>query len=234
MKDIKFITTKPELTRSAPVIPMKDYQPEWYKKLNVNTSEAKKCPIFNKYKFNMNFPFITVKGCPAVKDYLESGYIIPWPAEVIFETRRQIMQDKIVRTTFTHTMFAGLFGEHSESQFPGLNTNFFKVNSPWLVKTPPGYSTLFFQPYFWLEKRYVLLPAIVDTDLMPIPTNFPGYALEDDFKVEVNEPMICAMPFKRDQFKMKIETRNHFDFTRFSMFLKHVYRNNFWTKKKFD
>ena len=54
-----------------------------------------RCPFFNKFKFSSHFPTTTIKGCPAVKDYLESGYIIPWPAQVVFETRKQVLGDKI-------------------------------------------------------------------------------------------------------------------------------------------
>ena len=234
MKNIEFITRNPHLINAAPIIPMKNYKPNWYKNLDINTPEALRCPFFNKFKFSSHFPTTTIKGCPAVKDYLESGYIIPWPAQVVFETRKQVLGDKIIKSIYTHCSDQGLFGEHTIDQFPELNTNFFKINSPWLIKTPPGYSTLFFQPYFYLEKRYFLFPGIVDTDQMPVPTNFPGYTLQDEFKVEINEPMICVMPFKRDEFKLKMKSSENYNFSRFKMFLKNVYKRDFWTKKKFN
>lgn len=232
MKIIKFTTRNKDLIKLSPIIPMREYKPQWYKDLNLNTKEALQCPIFKKFNYNPTFPSITAKGCPAIKDYLDSGYIIPWPAEIIFQTT--IVENK--RKINTYTNDSGLISSHYSSQLPNLNTDFFKINSPWTIQTPKGYSCLFFQPTFFFETRYVMLPGIVDTDRHPMPVNFPGYTLNNEFKVSLNEPMICVMPFKRDEFKFKMNFSDNIvdqRYNRFSLLFKNVYKKYFWTKKKF-
>ena len=37
MKNIEFITRNPHLINAAPIIPMKNYKPNWYKNLDINS-----------------------------------------------------------------------------------------------------------------------------------------------------------------------------------------------------
>ena len=75
--------------------------------------------------------------------------------------------------------------------------------NPWSIKTPPGYSILFVQP-FHRECPFSILPGTVDTDTYTAPVNFP-FALNDwNFEgiIPAGTPMAQVIPFKRESWTM--------------------------------
>ena len=83
---------------------------------------------------------------------------------------------------------------HSHSQCPieleGKKKSYFKISLPWRIKTPPGYSCLFMQPYYHFEKEFALLPAIIDTDVCDLNSvHFPGY-LKDPVKSTLSTELL--------------------------------------------
>ena len=113
--------------------------------------------------------------------------------------------------------------------------------SPWTIKTPPGYSTMFYQPFYLQEKRFVLMPAIVDTDTYDHSIGFPGYMTDHqvDVTIPAGTPLMCALPFKRDDWQMQVDheivtNENSQAKRRFGQHFANVYRNFFHHKKRFD
>lgn len=193
---IEFKCSDPSVIEHCPVVPMSESMPKWYKELPKYPEWASKCPMQRLLK--QEFP--TVKACQPVYDYMTSGYMIPWSYETMF---KKVKSNDIYSFEYfsSYKEYIGCFADY---QLPELKTTFFKVNQPWTIKTPKGYSCLYFQSFYDFEKRYSILPAIVDTDTQH-KISFVGYMLQDEFKVMPNEPMVYVMPFKRDEFKYSIE-----------------------------
>ena len=99
---------------------------------------------------------------------------------------------------------------HGKKQIKGWNlkkTDFpegVKFLNPWRIYTPPGYSVLFITPTYQFEKRFTVLPGIVETDSYH-SINFPTvWHTTKDAIIERGTPFIQVIPFKRSKWKSQI------------------------------
>jgi hypothetical protein len=184
IKKIKFYSDKTHLDLLKP-IPTSKSVPDWYRKMPGSIGGIE-----------------TVKKCVPVLDSITSGYVIPLPADVVWdeEAKRFITQGKFQ-----------INSDHYIDQIHGIpipeeydNQPHKWVNS-WYVKTPPGYSTLFVHPLNRLDLPFYSFSGIVDTDEHPIVVNFP-FVFRKDFRgiVPAGTPMIQAIPFKRDDWQSEV------------------------------
>jgi len=190
--------------------PATKFIPEWYKKMPnarcPHTGDPKAEAVWTEPGKGLVHGH-TMKQCVPVLDYLTAGYIVPlW-------------------TDLTITLYDGKLGGvwpdsttdvmrfHLNPQFTGSpiekqNTDYSaigKLMSPWLYKTPKGYSSFFFSPRY-IENEIEILPAIVDTDTYH-EVNFPfvyhGTKTETTF--DLGTPVIQVIPFKRDNWTSEFE-----------------------------
>jgi hypothetical protein len=190
--DIKFTSTDPVVVEQFSPKPANKSVPGWYRDLG----------MWEKNQFpGEGWP--TVKHCMPVQDMITSGYIITNPYDTIIEP----FESQGITDYTTKSVVADYIKSHDHQQCPvtigQYRRHYFKINQPWIVRTPPGYSCLFVQPFYHFEDRYTLLPSIVDTDLHDLEVSLPGYATTDkEFKLEVGQPLIQIIPFKRDEWTM--------------------------------
>lgn len=182
----------------APV-PASKIIPKWYKDMNSNLFDSSYMPIDNQ----TGNPPRTIKSCMPVFDMITAGYMVTLPADVyvgppIEDGSPNISWsiDSIKPIDFHHP---DQFSEYSLSdEYYNMGVKF---NNPWIIKTPPGYSTLFIQPSLRDNLPFQVVPAIVDTDKHPSPINFPTF-FRKDFQgiLEFGTPIIQAIPFKREEW----------------------------------
>ena len=217
---------------------------------------------FKKFKTG-EIPNDTVKSCMPFLDSLVSGYIIPTPAaikatyymEQEVETLKLDIPNPLTKfPNLTHLV--GL-SSHSPKQFPSsmmhdkaLIPHVFKFHNPWKIKTPPGYSCLFTQP-FNKNSDWKIIDGIVDTDNFELEINFPFFwtkplELNEEYNVNSGAPMVQVIPFKRENWKMETKVEyepkqrsyqvNRRDLAFMKMFsrsFKDWYKFKSWNKKSF-
>ena len=233
---IEFYTKNKTVQENFAPKPAKKVLPEWFKNLDQETQDFDSVP--------------TIKFCVPVTDMMTSGYILfnSYESDII-QTKtylNNVESDIAFASAMNPLLGDGLhISMHHKQQCPvkpeGVSTDFFKIHNEWVIKTPPGYSCLFIQPHYFFEKRYKLLPAIVDTDKHDLPVGLTGYLTdyENTLTLKPGDPIMQVIPFKRDIWKMEIvdapETNSVFNF-----FMKRDnkptkwYKKLFHTKKKFD
>tara|TARA_R100001510_G_C7647382_1_gene204729 strand:- start:856 stop:1584 length:729 start_codon:yes stop_codon:yes gene_type:complete len=187
--------------------------PEAYKKM------TKKAP--NKLPNDL-----TVKACMPFLDALTSGYIITFPIDMCI-----YLQDKTDEKGETKTFFTWNKNENFPAKFENLidiqlHTSdqisddlrssyrtidvIFKILNPWHIKTPPGYSCIFTQP-FNRNLPFKIIDGIVDTDVFEYRINFPAFwtipLTQKEYLIKKGTPLAMVIPFKRESWKMKIEKR---------------------------
>lgn len=231
-QSIEFISTDIGLTNKFQPVPAKKLIPQWFKDIPSNSE-------------------VTVKDCVPALDYLSSGYIIRniWhvslkqntPVKYYPNTRKE----KYIEWQCAADQWEGTqryLGIHTYSQCPmdkhNTPTDYFKILSPWIIKTPPGYSCLVIPPLYHDQKGYAMLPAIVDTDTYDTPINLSGYLtdLKNAVNIMPGDPLVQIIPFKRDSWKMDISEVEYHRST-VGLFLDGVtkiYKNIFHSKKKFN
>jgi hypothetical protein len=167
--------------------------PEWYKKQSKFTDE--KFSVGN----NGN-PNHTLKACMPIFDMMTAGYTITLPSDIYFEPDGEIKWSTDLLTAIE---------SHGKAQFSeydapdGYKKDIaLKFIQPWIIKTPPGYSTMFIHPTYRPDLPFYTLPAIVDTDKHPIMVNFPFF-IKEGFTglIPYGTPIVQVIPFKRENWK---------------------------------
>ena len=124
-------------------------------------------------------------------------------------------------------------------KIPGFHDLVFSWSSHWGIKTPKGYSALFTHPLNRTDLPFITTSGIMDTDKWGIWGNQPFYLQKNwEGVIEAGTPIIQVIPFKRDEWKSVIDESlmdwaNYEDIRRTSKF-RGYYKNNYWTKKKYD
>lgn len=224
-------------------IPTKLNIPEWYKKLDHKPDK------------------MTVKGCMPFLDTLTTGYILKISQD--FYIKHNHVNQKNEKDTFFryalhetgHYLGENLInlnhatpeihpiGQVSEGcPYAAKNKNlpFYKILNPYVIKTPPGYSTLFVSPLNNSDDRFNIIPGIVDTDKFKKPINFPIVINGDKYPtlettIKRGTPFVQVIPFKRESWKMKLTTSSYEDrkkdYLNGLLQLVHNYKDLIWNKK---
>jgi hypothetical protein len=189
MKEIIFTKTVEVIPDKTQPQPASQLLPEWYKNLDGMYSEH----IQDK----------TIKKCMPFFDVLAAGYIISTIADVNVTQRNGLAYYEWPSPYFEALAF------HDPRQAPthpaANGMPYPKWINPWGIQTPKGYSVLIINPPH-RESPFSILEAIVDTDKMITPINFPFVLKDAKFEGLIPEgtPMAQIIPFKRENWKIKI------------------------------
>ena len=197
--------------------PADKHVPDWYKNLESYIGGEKK-PTGDGQTTG------TVKRCMPVFDAVTGGYIIPTYVDV-FVSKKQLFDGTTNEPTgksipwYEWPSF-GPLGFHPIAQAPNHpsrkdlpeEAQYPKWINPWGIKTPPGYSVLFVQP-FHRESPFNILPGVVDTDTYTSPVNFPFVLNDWSFEglIPAGTPMAQVIPFKRESWQMSIGEQAEFE-----------------------
>lgn len=220
--------------------PIKVNIPDWFKKLEHSLEK------------------MTVKGCIPFLETLTTGYLLKTPQDL--RLKHNCLNDEGKRDS----IFQYAHGQHKYlvedninlnsdrpeahptlqvegSRFVELNKNYplYKFLNPWQIKTPPGYSCLFVPPLNNTDDRFFIVSGIVHTDTWTGDINFPFCVNGDKYEeldtlIKADTPYVQIIPFKRDNWKMKIKSFNNDSlkthYFKWRKHLIHMYKNIFWKK----
>jgi hypothetical protein len=208
MTEVTFFTNIEDLKLANPPVPAREFWPEWFKKQKGNWEERD------------GTKRMTVKSCPGILDALSYGYIIPlWSDYIVV---------RVSPTEENSNRHIGWrlpegndekfhAGSHSADQIdsypfpPDTFKGTFKFVNPWSIRTPPGYSCYITAPHYNKHPNLTILSGIVDTDFYHeahINTWFTA-PLEEEIILPYGMPVAQIIPFKREEFKMKVEVGDH-------------------------
>ena len=210
---IEFKTDVKGLEDFAPVKPAVHYLPKWFKSMSDYIEQparrekgkpnyfAKKGDTAKKHTSG------TVKRCPAIVDLMGEGFIIPMWADFLVQRDMDTLE-------WDNKSFGYGIEFHTAAQIAGWDkrpTDFHeavKFINPWRIYTPPGYSVMFVAPYYQFERRFTVLPGIVETDSYH-HINFPSiWHTTKDVVIERGTPFIQVIPFKRDDWDLEVGQMN--------------------------
>jgi hypothetical protein len=205
-----------------------NFVPDWYKNTKSYINDQKK-------PNGSGGTDATIKRCMPVFDAITSGYIITSPADVYVKIKDGDQY-------FEWPSF-GLIQFHPIEQAPEHPYKkpyaYPKWISPWGIKTPKGYSTLFIQPLH-RESVFTILPGIVDTDKYNAPVNFPFVINNPSFEglIPAGTPIAQVIPIKRNSWIKKSGNKHDIigiEQTNIKLRLSFFdgYRNRFWKRKEY-
>ena len=203
MKKITFLHT-PEMALVTPAVPASKALPEWYKKAQVDIDLDGSGP------WNTTF-----KACMPFLDAMTQGYIIPLWCDlyVSMKTNAKTGKPEPVFTWNEHLPMPQI-SSHWQPQVEGIpdvekskGNAVFKFMNPWIVRTPPGYSSLIVAPLNNAHPYFQMFSAVVATDQYFNGIQFPfTYIGPDDWEgtIPMGTPLMQIIPFKRDDFEHQI------------------------------
>jgi hypothetical protein len=212
-------------SNDPPPFPAVRNMPEWLKKI----PQEVEIPEHGTHS--------TIKRCAPFVEAISCGYIIPLRGSVRFTMPNPQQLD------FQHLDFINtgdvVMGQ-SPWQYEGAPfSGVLKFVNHWIIKTPPGYSTLFLpvlnQPNF----PFQVFAGVVETDTWFRPVHFPALSLMrpgTTIVADKGAPLAQAIPFKRDAWTSQIGTwdpQQEETARRALQTNLHVYREEHWQRKQF-
>src|SRR2546423_5053056 len=118
----------------------------------------------------------TVKRCAPFLDAMTCGYIIPMPIEMrIMYARNAAGEGELdIQVRGTSPPMIDMHPQRQVAGAPFADMPGVKVLNPWIIKTPPGYSTLFVPPMNRFAAPIVPLCGVVETDRYYQEIHFPS------------------------------------------------------------
>jgi hypothetical protein len=181
----------------APPIRAADFLPDWYKKL----------PAIDPDVYAVNNPALTIKRCMPFQDAMTEGYILVTPAEITFEV------DAAGTSVTHHSEFlkvTRVIDAHPAYQIKGApraaSRVALKFLMHWVVKTPPGWSTLFIPLINREQPEIEIFSGLVDTDRYDAVVNLPFFlkVTGKTFILPKGTPICQLIPVKRNDFTMVV------------------------------
>jgi len=219
--EVTFFTQHEELKEAMPPVPASKYWPEWFK----NQGGAKNWSLGSEK--NGMAPdgshqdgYQTVKSCPAVLDVLNMGYVIPlWCDYKVKRIEKNEHCPQGIVWRLPAGLFNNMFGAatHPHEQMdaypfpPDTFEGTFKLLNPWQVKTPKGYSCYVCAPHCSKRGNVEFVNGVIETDTyheLHVNTWFTA-PLDEEVLLPMGMPIVQIIPFKREDYEMKVEVGDH-------------------------
>lgn len=158
----------------------------------------------------------TVKKCMPFIDVMNAGYIIPLWCDLVINVDEN--QESASLDNPPNWDGPKMISDHNAFQIAGSpfskwthGNSPMKLNNPWVIKTPPGYSCLFTQPFNQPNETLHVLSAIVDTDTYYNNINFPFIltAGPGQHVIHRGTPIMQVVPFKRETIGVEYGVVDH-------------------------
>ena len=230
-KEIKFVNVFGVDKEFSPK-PSKFMLPQWYKDTDEYIGQKKQITSESQTPQ-------TIKKCIPVFDAMTAGYIITTYTDLW-------VSEKDGLPYYSWPAFDAIAFHPVEQAplHPNRNVKFSypKLNSPWGIETPKGYSVLIIPPMHQENKYITILPGIIDTDQYKSPINFPFVLTDAGFQglIPAGTPVAQVIPFKRDSWKINVSDDEKYlkEIRKVDVKLKtkffDSYKRLFWTKKEYN
>lgn len=191
----------------------KSILPDWWKKTKIAEMTAGKTQQ-------------TIRACPAMDDWLKSGWIITANRDMHVINGDRIGDDG---TNKVNTWDRLNGATHSQShpkeqvreafEYYGAGDgkapvrDAFKFRNPWNIKTPPGYSCFYLDPFLFQNKYFACWQGIIDTDTFNVGLDnaqiifYPK--VDHSFIIKKGTPLCQIIPFKREEWHASYEIKSH-------------------------
>lgn len=183
---------------------------------------------------------LTIKKCQAIFDAMTFGYYLKTPMDIYIDSTgdKLIFDIPGAAKEFQQMLLSNHLKEQI-SQYPVpeyYHKDIVRIHPMWLIKTEPGYSSLFLSPIHNNDCILKAIPGVIDTDTYPsdgflsffVPKNFKGI-------IKQGTPFVQIIPFKREEWDSSIYNDRNSDFEIASnqLQVRSVFQNGYRIKKWF-
>jgi hypothetical protein len=149
----------------------------------------------------------TVKVCPAFPDLFSAAYIVPLWCDLIFdynngEPRARTSAPDLFSVSFHSD---GQFLNHAPSSVRASTVAVMKLQSPWYVRTSPGYSVLQLPAFYEFDPRVTVMMGAIRSDVHHEINQQMMVHHRGSFVLERGTPIAMYIPFKREKFAFSVQ-----------------------------
>jgi hypothetical protein len=201
MNDIEFIDIETHAKGFLEPVPAIKKIPSWYKKL----SPIKK--VIDKIGHPNDGVDFTVKKCIPVLDAFTSGYFLVTKYDMIWsldEDGGHLCSFPNVDINDSNKPISmHPWGQLGNFDVGNIYEEYaYKFSSPFVIKTPPGYSCIMTHPFNQISP-FLTLTGVVDTDSHPLAVQFPFLMSKDwEGTIPKGTPIVQIIPFLREDWSM--------------------------------
>ena len=191
---IFFETEKWAVRKHAPIEPAGKFKPEAWKKMPAYVNKQ-------KHKIDSDQ---TSKGCPGIKDFMETGFVIPaWCDMEIIPSE----DGNYVNTRYSDPTYNAAHHPADQVSVPGAEilTKFgvraaVKLDCPWKIWQPKDWILMYLPMFFFEGRNYEAIPGVIDHDLGALISPINIMLLEKKItKIKLGEPLVQVVPIKREK-----------------------------------
>lgn len=217
---IEFVTSALGLAEQWPIVPARKIMPQWYK-------DAKtRVPMSSVHLHGQPPPQAgslpssrsmspTVRQCPGVVDVLRAGFVVRAWTDIEVTTQAPPTKDPNNPdppaqsvTPMRPNEPGGRMGGFN----PALNQTFpmwedeydwaLKMDSPWMCKTPPGWSMLYLPMPYAEKTPWRVIHGVTDNDEFHVVNIVVAWSHVGTYLIEAGTPLCVLLPVRRDGFQM--------------------------------
>ncbi len=241
MPSIKFFSNHPKTNSasvSAPVSTIKEL-PEWY----IDADRFYKMPNGESYIGPDGGKVPTWKSCPAMYDALGSGYVLRTPVDIEFFVNAAGHIDCKVSDD-AYKEFVTVRPPMPDFKTPhGYEDYHFAWYFDWGIQTDKGYSTIYLTPMNRFDLPFQNTTGMIDTDSVSLPGRLPFFIAKGwTGTIPAGTPYVQLIPFKREDWKSKVENRtmtqmyqaNMENSKKYRIPNGGVYQKDVWQRRKYE
>jgi len=209
---IEFFSTVPGVSSVYPVIPAKNYMPNWVEK----TKEHYKDFI----KHNQTSRQVHIYRCPGIFDILRTGFYVTMPWDVLIETRGDPWDFKwtVPSAELSELMYPHpLVASHKELARmlptpPGAMTTVIKLATPWQIKAPKGIKFMVLPLSYSDAWQYEHVPGILDpSDSSEVNFQVWWYETNGPYTIKAGTPIAHLIPITEEDYELVVRDANELD-----------------------
>ena len=228
---VEFRYLIPNMNAIMPIIPTRAYKHEWARRARAELVDMMHT---NPNLFKEKFAHIT--KCVGIRSIMQRGWIVRSWMDIVIETADNGKDVKwfspIDQSEYLPRRDAVSF--HSPEQLSDFYDNWpddalrmlVKINTPWAVKVPRGYSMLLIPVAYADESRFTVMSGLIESDLPAAPLNVQmrWHVKEGKELIKAGTPLAQLILVKNEEVDVKQVYRDDNDMT-FGYHL--VYNNRF-------
>jgi len=203
MPTIEFTAYNEKTLKTCKPVLASTVQPEWWKKMKINE-------IVRGDKQQ------TIRACPAMQDWLTMGYYLVAEEDVFVQIEGKkshawsYQDSKIGSSSHPDTQFGNAFIPEKRDGLPVKDA--FKFRNPWNIKTPPGYSTYYLDPFLHQNNFFSVWPGIIDTDKFNLNMDNAQIIFypktDKSFIIKKGTPLVQVIPFRREEWSSSVQIKD--------------------------
>jgi hypothetical protein len=221
------------------------FLPEWYKQQKISTHYE----TFKHFNGVPESKMINAKNCPAIQDYLTTGFIIPAWTNIRFHTSKdengKLFQawDSSIRMAYDEDINLHIDSHPLEqTEFMDLKRTIdnktLKLQLPYVFKVPKGYNIIYQDPFYHFRNDIKCLTGIVEADKWG-SIAFPFEVLKDNFELKAGTPLIQCFLYKREDLNLSLNidtkpTQDEYDQVQLALKKLHISNKTYRTNKEQD